>query len=41
MNTLFEQVTKRKIKLFEEYYSTKIISSGKKVEGIVVVNKAN
>jgi len=40
MNTLFEQITKRKIKLFEEYYSTKIIKSNKKVEWIVVVNKA-
>ncbi len=41
LNTLFEQVTKRKIKLFEEFYSTKIIRSKEKVEWIVVVNKAN
>jgi succinate dehydrogenase/fumarate reductase flavoprotein subunit len=32
MNTLFEQVTKRKIQLFEEYQSIKIIKSDKKVE---------
>jgi len=32
MNTLFEQVSKRKIKLFEEFNSIKIIKSSKKIK---------
>lgn len=41
MNTLFEQVTKRKIKLFEEYQSIKLIKSETKIEWIIVINKSN
>ena len=40
MSTLFEQVMKRGITLFEEYLVTKVVRSDQKVEGLIALNKA-
>lgn len=41
MNTLFEQVTKRWIKLFEEFHVVKAVRSEEKIEGVIVIDKSN
>jgi len=40
MNTLFEQVTKREIPLFEEYLVTNLIHQNNHVQGLLVLNKS-